>query len=130
MRKSARSPNINYKILGKNIVKYRTARSMTQEDVAAALGYESASNYGKWERGDRPINLRAIADICIILHVDLEDMLEGCLIHEPWPEQCHIEDEDNTDKRFSTLLKGQPQEVIDIAFFMCKSLIEEMTRTK
>lgn len=127
MRKSVRSPYINYKLLGKHIVKYRNARNMTQEDLAAALGYESASNYGKCERGDRPLNLRTIADICMILHVDLEDMLEGCLIHEPWPNQSRAE-EANTAGRFNVLLKGQPQKTVDIAFAICKGLIDEMAR--
>ncbi len=129
MRKSVRSANINYKLLGENIVKYRKARSMTQEDLAAALGYESASNYGKWERGDRPLNLRTVADICVILHVELDDILKGCLIHEPWPDRCHIEIKDDTAKRFGNLFKGQSKKTVDLAYAIDKSLIDEIGRT-
>lgn len=84
MKRSGRSPYINYRLIGEHIKGFRKNKRMTQAMLAESLGYKTETNYGKYERGDRPISLPLLADICVKLEVPLEDILEGTLIHEPW----------------------------------------------
>ena len=130
MKESNRSPYINYALLKRRIQQYRKARSMTQLDLALALGYSTESNYGKLERGDRPINLKRLAEICLILKVPLEDMLAGCLIHDKWAESDAIvlTEETPNGECFNALLKGQSQRTINLAFAVCKSIVDEMNK--
>lgn len=119
----ARSPYINYKYLYKRIKKYRG--KMSQRDLADKLDFDY-NYYGKIERGDRPMSLSLLAEICMILHVSLEDMLEGCLIHDDWSETPSNED-DTTEIGlwFQEQLKGQPPETINLVKSLCKTAIQQ-----
>lgn len=120
MTESGKSPYINYKLLGQHIREYRKARGMTQADMAEALGYQDESNYGKLERGDRGISLKKLAEVCIILSVPLETMLEGCLVHEAII--AAQTEGSSACMKFETLLKGQSQTTIDVAYARSKAL--------
>lgn len=125
----SRSPYIDYKLLAEHIRKYRKLRSLTQAELAIKLGYKNETNYGKVERGSRPISLKQLAHICVILQVRLEDMLEGCLIHDEWP--IDAEDPSNSDdvgEVFRDLLKGQSDKTIALAYALCTSLVKEMSK--
>ena len=73
-----RSAHIDYEHLYERIKMYRKEKNIKQHEIAIQLGYEPA-NYGKIERGDRPMSLSVLAEICLILEVPLEEMLKGCL---------------------------------------------------
>lgn len=127
-RRSARSPHINYKHLRDHIQKYRKANGYTQEQFAELMD-ESVSNYSKLERGDRPMSLSFLSEVCVKLHVPLEKLLEGCLIHEDWPDISSIPD-DTVDigKKFQALFHGQTTATVQLAFAVCKSIVDEMNR--
>lgn len=120
----ARSPHINYRYLYHRIKKYRG--TMKQHELSEKLGYETASNYGKLERGDRPMSLSLLAEICVILHVPLEDMVKGCLIHDDWPENTIIEDDSaEIGIWFQEHLKGQSEKTVKLVQSLCLAVIQQ-----
>ncbi len=125
----AKSPYINYSLLSDHIKAYRRLRNKKQSEVAEDMGYSQVNNYGKIERCEQ-ISLKLIAKVCIALQVPLEDMLRGCLKHEPWPENPSIYDDNIDMKAFCDLFNGQSKETIRIAYAICKTFLAELERSK
>lgn len=63
-----------YKILGKNIRKYRKLRELSQEELAFRIS--SARNYiGCIERAEKLPSLNTVFDIASELQIDIKDLL-------------------------------------------------------
>ena len=62
-------------ILGKNIKKYRTAKKLTQRDLAVALNctYEYICHI---ERGQMSISLKKLFQLADILNVKMTDLID------------------------------------------------------
>ena len=58
-----------------NIKKYRKLNNMTQEKLAAALEMDP-QYYAQPERGERNFSLEKIVQICSVLHVNVEDIVD------------------------------------------------------
>lgn len=104
---------VNYELLGMHIRDARKARNLTQELMAEHLSV-SPSHVGKIERGERHINLERLAEISLLLNVPMEDLIAECVqgekealpvINATMPESINA---------IQTLLKGQPQQIIDL----------------
>jgi len=52
----------------------RKQKGLTQEDMAQALGYETAIGYHYLETGKRRITAERLADIATILGVNVDDL--------------------------------------------------------
>lgn len=104
-------------------------KNIKQHEIAIQLGYEPA-NYGKIERGDRPMSLSVLAEICLILEVPLEEMLKGCLIGGNWKDTPQIScEKPDIGRAFQLLLDGKPRKTVDLALALCQTLVHEMEKS-
>ena len=62
--------------IGKNIVAARTARGLTQAQVALRMGVTQGCVTG-WETDKRDPRIRQIPQLCSVLGVDVETLLSG-----------------------------------------------------
>ncbi len=69
-------PNINWKIIGKNIQNYRKMQNLRQEDLADRL-HLSADTISDYENGYRDLPLNRLLDICSALSVSPDHLLQG-----------------------------------------------------
>lgn len=60
--------------IAENIKRLREAKSMTQEDLAAALGI-TASAVSLWESGKRSMNVKTADQLAQALGVTLNDLM-------------------------------------------------------
>ena len=67
---------ISYKAIGRNIRSARKAAGFTQQETAERLGI-SVLHYGRLERGERTISLAQAADLAVLFHVPLFNLLDG-----------------------------------------------------
>lgn len=75
--------DINYEIIGKNIIKYRLQRNMTQKLLANKLEI-TANSLSKIERAEPKLkpSIRIIIKIADVLDVHVDDLLEGVLVYK------------------------------------------------
>lgn len=124
-----RSAHIDYEHLYERIKMYRKEKNIKQHEIAIQLGYEPA-NYGKIGRGDRPMSLSVLAEICLILEVPLEEMLKGCLIGGNWKDAPQIScEKPDIGRAFQLLLDGKPRKTVDLALALCQTLVHEMEKS-
>ena len=70
------------KIIGRNIRNARNAKKLTQAHLAEKIGVSTAY-VGKWERGERSINLERLVELVSALGVPIESFVSGCVFVEP-----------------------------------------------
>ncbi len=70
--------SVSYKVIGRHIQEARKQEKLTQRTMAERLNM-SDTYYGKIERGECRVNLERLAQISILLHVPLEDLISGCM---------------------------------------------------
>ena len=69
---------ISYKTIGRNIRAVRKERGLTQEQTAELMKI-SVLHYGRLERGERPASLEQIAQVALLLHVSLAELIKDCV---------------------------------------------------
>jgi len=67
---------MDYAELGKRIRHYRRQRRMTQEQLASSIGL-CTSFIGHIERGSRKASLETVVELCRVLHVSPNDLLDA-----------------------------------------------------
>ena len=72
--------SVSYKAIGRHIQEARKQAKLTQSMVAEKLKM-SDTYYGKIERGECRVNLERLAQISVLLHTPLEDLISGCMEH-------------------------------------------------
>ena len=70
--------SVSYKVIGRHIQEARKQAKLTQRAVAEKLNM-SDTYYGKIERGECRVNLERLAQISVLLHTPLEDLISGCM---------------------------------------------------
>ena len=68
--------SVSYKVIGRHIQEARKQAKLTQRAVAEKLNM-SDTYYGKIERGECRVNLERLAQISVLLHTPLEDLISG-----------------------------------------------------
>jgi transcriptional regulator with XRE-family HTH domain len=65
--------------IGKNVKKYRTAKKVSQLDLAEMIGYKSVSSISMAEINYKGIhfNIESLANIAKVLNIDIERLFEG-----------------------------------------------------
>lgn len=72
---------ISYTTIGRNIRTARVQAGLTQEALAERL-HISHLHFGRLERGERPISLEILANMCDALGVRIEQLLSGCAVDQ------------------------------------------------
>ena len=74
-----RNHSMDSKILGSNIIKYRTGKGLTQEAVAELTGL-SVNYYRQIELGNKTPQLKTFITIAETLEAPADKLLEGILV--------------------------------------------------
>ena len=117
---------IEYSVIGKHIRAARNRSHMTQEAVAEAIEM-SAPHYGKVERGDRPINLKRLAQLCQLFNVPLEDLVAGAVMLEKTDTQSaanHYAESDFLDE-MKNIAKGCTEDTLRLMARLCSEIAKE-----
>lgn len=117
---------IEYKVIGRHIRAARKQKQMTQEAVAEAIDMSSA-HYGKVERGERPINLHRLSQLCILLETPLESLVEGAALSD---NGIIISSENPSNRteflgEIKSITKGCSKEALRMMLRLCALVAEE-----
>ena len=70
--------DINYRVIGRNIMQLRNKAGFRQDDIAEKIGI-SMTHYSNCERGTKHFALEHILAICQLLNVSLDQVLAGAI---------------------------------------------------
>lgn len=105
---------LDYSIIGERLKKARTAKKITQEQLAEKLDV-SVAFVSRAERGNVKINLARITQICDILDVSISNILTG----------TGSKSKDYLTDDFSHLLKDCPPEKLKLIYDIAKVIINQ-----
>lgn len=54
----------------------RTAKGLSQEELARLLGYDSGQFVSDWERGHSAIPMKKLAEVCTLLELDRDHLFD------------------------------------------------------
>lgn len=117
------SGDVEYKVIGRHIRFLRKQKKMTQEEMAEIIDM-SPTHFGKMERGDRPINLYRLAQICRLCQVPLETLVEGAVLLET---DTVTAASDNTSflNAMGIIAKGCSEEATRLMLRLCADIADE-----
>ncbi len=88
----------------------------------------SIGHLGKFERGERAISLGRLAQVCLILHVPIEDVIAGCVIGErDATPVVNALTQERIDTIY-TLLKGQSDVVADLVVTLARNVVDALNK--
>ena len=110
--------SVSYKVIGRHIQEARKQAKLTQRAVAEKLNM-SDTYYGKIER----VNLERLAQISVLLHTPLEDLISGCM------EQSEPADMENPKKlglaaQFSEIAYGCSERSRKLMLRVCRDIAQ------
>lgn len=114
--------SVSYKVIGRHIQEARKQAKLTQRAVAEKLNM-SDTYYGKIERGECRVNLERLAQISVLLHTPLEDLISGCM------EQSGPTDMENPKKlglatQFSEIAYGCSERSRKLMLRVCRDIAQ------
>lgn len=115
--------NVEYKVIGRHIRFLRKQKQMTQEEMAEIIDM-SPAHFGKMERGDRPINLFRLAQICRLCQVPLEALVEGAVLLETDTLTASSNDA-NFLNAMEIIAKGCSEEATRLMLRLCADIADE-----
>lgn len=117
------SGDVEYKVIGRHIRALRKQRNMTQEEMAEVIEI-SPTHFGKVERGDRPINLYRLAQLCRLCQVPLEALVEGAV-----PLEADAIPSPSNDTEFlsamGNIAKGCSEDATRLMLRLCATIADE-----
>ena len=115
---------ISYKVIGGNIRKARQQAQLTQEGLAEKMSI-SIAHMGKIERGERQINLERLSQICELLGVSLEAMVEGALLSEGTLRREPLTDRTGFIAALDELARGCSDKSLRLMLRLCQDVSQE-----
>ena len=103
---------ISLNILGQRLKQARHVKGLTQEQTAERIGF-SVAHLSKIERGQKPINIAKLAELCDVLDVPMEWVITGAAL----PENA------DHNRAFGEIVKGCPQETVEILLAICREAV-------
>ena len=116
--------DINYRVIGRNIIQLRKKRGLGQDEVAERIGI-SMSHYSNCERAEKIFALEHLLAICRLFDVSLDQLLMGAVtdvrISNNTVEMMNERDNELIEELL-TVQKGCSDEAVKYMIVICKMI--------